>query len=562
MDEATPVILKQTPQVALLEKHIQSYQWGELWQMVKSLSPRMTDASEPLLAIKAMLLAGWWQESELARACIAIYPQRLTEPLTHFCLSYAALCLGDSQRYASLHRHAPRRQAPWMRDWLDLEQLGRAGKTTLQLRKMRALTRRCKSPPEWACVALLQSSESQRADIRLIRSWLEEIDKGARGGGLLRALAARCDMSEAWQLNGNPEPIESMPSPVLYRYARFLLNAQRLPEALQAYDLLTRAVFANFPTLQTWLALACSIPQGWAAISERTQFAVNLVPRSLMVQGTVAVFALIVAWLKGDIFQLQAIIDRFCEYLKLPKTASIGNTQVFFIYVGKLHYFRRQNPTFYLAAPAANAEALVALGESHSLSISGIYGRWLSKTCKGLSAFVMGVKMHHMADPTSSYHGECVRLHLEALKAKPVHLLLTIGEIDCRPDEGLWPAHRKTGQPLDALIERTVTGYIDFLQHTLVDHQLLDITVQGIPAPGYAFEDDKDPGDIPGFVAMIRAVNDCLRAKTLAAGFNFLDVHAATVGEDGQGNGRWHLDGYHLSPAFYRQAQDWLRLPN
>jgi hypothetical protein len=92
----------------------------------------------------------------------------------------------------------------------------------------------------------------------------------------------------------------------------------------------------------------------------------------------------------------------------------------------------------------------------------------------------------------------------------------------------------------------------------LVGHQLASITVQGIPAPGYAFEDDKDPGDIPGFVAMIRAVNDCLRAKSLAAGFNFLDVHAATVGEDGRGNGRWHLDGYHLSPAFYRQAQDWL----
>lgn len=131
-----------------------------------------------------------------------------------------------------------------------------------------------------------------------------------------------------------------------------------------------------------------------------------------------------------------------------------------------------------------------------------------------------------------------------------------------RPDEGLWPLHRKTGQPLDALIERTVGDYIDFLQRTLVDHQLLSITIQGIPAPGYAFEDDKDPGDIPGFVAMIRAVNDCLRAKTLAAGFNFLDVHAATVGADGRGNGRWHLDGYHLSPAFYRQAQDWLRLPN
>lgn len=538
---------------------LQTYHWPQLWEAVRHLHPESGAQRSPLLAIKAMLLAGWWQEAALARECMAAYPARIIDPLTHFALSYTALCLDDVPRYLALRQHAPRNQAPWMRQWLELEVQGRAARSTAQMALVKRFMPPTRTPPAWLCVALLQSNESSRMDIGPLRDWLLSLPEDVKEQELLRALVARCGLPEAYLRNGALESIDTMPPPVLYRYALHLLARRQLVEAVQTLDALARLGFVNLYMVQVWLSLACSIPQGWAGMGERVQHAVNLVPRSLVIQGTVAAYALIAAWIRGDLERAQALVKRFFDYLHLPKSPLIRSTQIFFLYAGMLCNFRRQNPQLYFSSTTDKpVVTLIALGESHSLCLANVVTQWQGQDCKALSAFVMGAKMHHLGHPESSYLGECVSLHLEALKPKPVHLLMTIGEIDCRPDEGLWPLHRKTGQPLDALIERTVSGYIDFLQRTLVGHQLASITIQGIPAPGYAFEEDKDPGDIPGFVAMIRAVNDCLRAKALAARFNFLDVHAATVGADGRGNGRWHLDGYHLSPAFYRQAQDWL----
>lgn len=542
---------------------LQSYCWPELWRAVRHLQPEPGAQRSPALAIKAMLLVGWWQQEEQARKCAAPYPERIADPLTHYALSYTALCLGEVLRYNILQRDIPSRQPAWMRQSLELEILGRAGKTSEQIQLLHRLTSADKPLPDWACVALLQSNDVLSRDITLLRDWLLNLSPSQRARPLVRALAARCGVTEAWLLDGVPESLESMPAPVLYRYALWLLSQGQLPQALLAFDHLARQEFVDLSVLKAWLGLACSIPQGWAGIVERIQHAINLVPQNLNIQGTVACVALIVAWLRDDLVRADVIAKRFIDYLKLPKSTAISTFQILFLYGCQLSHFRQTSPENYFPPVAGRAVApLVALGESHSMTLANLYFPWLAGDVKGLTAFVMGAKMHHLGDTTPHYQGECVRLHLEALKVKPVHLLMTIGEIDCRPDEGLWPLHRKTGQPLDTLIERTVTGYIDFLQRTLAGHQLASISVQGIPAPGYALEDDKNPGDIPGFVAMIRAVNDCLQAKALAAGFNFLDVHAATVGEDGRGNGRWHLDDYHLSPAFYRQAQDWLLTPN
>jgi len=60
---------------------------------------------------------------------------------------------------------------------------------------------------------------------------------------------------------------------------------------------------------------------------------------------------------------------------------------------------------------------------------------------------------------------------------------------------------------------------------------------------------------------MIAEVNRQLKEGVLARGWHFLDVYAATVGEDGTGNAQWHLDGWHLQPMFYTQADRWLVKP-
>jgi len=136
-------------------------------------------------------------------------------------------------------------------------------------------------------------------------------------------------------------------------------------------------------------------------------------------------------------------------------------------------------------------------------------------------------------------------------------ILFTIGEIDCRLDEGIWSTAKKQAADYQTLIEKTVTGYLDWLEETLKKTSQ-PIIIQGIPAPNYHKELEMSDENVFEFLAMINEVNQQLKYYTLQKGWQFLDVYAATVAENGKSHGQWHLDSHHLKPAFYRQAQNWL----
>ncbi len=60
---------------------------------------------------------------------------------------------------------------------------------------------------------------------------------------------------------------------------------------------------------------------------------------------------------------------------------------------------------------------------------------------------------------------------------------------------------------------------------------------------------------------MFVKINNLLKELTLKQGWNFLDIYSATVGEDKRGNKEWHIDGIHLQPLIYTQADKWLIKP-
>ena len=169
----------------------------------------------------------------------------------------------------------------------------------------------------------------------------------------------------------------------------------------------------------------------------------------------------------------------------------------------------------------------------------------------------MGCKMFHLASQYRTVYQEAVEAHLASITPGN-NLMFAIGEIDCRPEEGIWPAAKKSGKDVQELVQETVDGYLAFIREALAQYPFNSITIQGVPAPGYQLTEKRDPGDVPGFLQMIKAVNDRLKAGSLAQGWKFLDVYAATVNESGTGNGLWHLDGWHLKPTFYQQADRWL----
>jgi len=202
---------------------------------------------------------------------------------------------------------------------------------------------------------------------------------------------------------------------------------------------------------------------------------------------------------------------------------------------------------------------LTVIGESHCLSPANITIDWHGVKSKATSRFVMGVKMFHLGHPAPNQYQTCVRAHLDATSpdshccSRSVRLI-----VDLTKGFGGFTKNR---QGLEALVFDTVSAYVSWLDKQLAGRCFQSVTLQGVPAPGYPLKGKNDPGDEQAFLSMIRQVNLELEAAAKKQGWSFLDVYGATANDDGLGNTEWHLDGWHLKPAFYAQANRWLRSP-
>ena len=125
-------------------------------------------------------------------------------------------------------------------------------------------------------------------------------------------------------------------------------------------------------------------------------------------------------------------------------------------------------------------------------------------------------------------------------------ILLTIGEIDCRPNEGIIKIWKKSsGKSLDDIAQATAVGYVGYVAKiaSQYGHQII---VGGVPAPHIrlnALTEDV----VRQLVHLISVFNARLKDLALVAGMDFLDVYGLTNQGDGIADGRWHIDDYHLT---------------
>ena len=132
-------------------------------------------------------------------------------------------------------------------------------------------------------------------------------------------------------------------------------------------------------------------------------------------------------------------------------------------------------------------------------------------------------------------------------------ILLTIGEIDCRPNEGILKAWKKyPDKPLDDVVQATVTGYVQYVAGIAAQHGH-QMIIGGVPATNIPL--NTLTADVAEqLVHLIRVFNAMLKDRTLAAGMDFLDVYALTDRGDGTASGQWHIDDVHLTPSAMVEA--------
>lgn len=238
------------------------------------------------------------------------------------------------------------------------------------------------------------------------------------------------------------------------------------------------------------------------------------------------------------------------------------NAQAHMKLTARLFVHRLQNPQRYQQYGNAH---LFVIGDSHSLELAGRSLRWNGGDVTVKSMPIRGIKMFHLGAGKPPKFGPYFKSRLKSLPPKP-DILLSIGEIDCRPNEGMFvQVHKANNVSLKDVIQSTVAGFVEqvglALRETGVSPN--SITLMGVPQPGYNIAPALPPRTTaPQFLQFIENANMAMRSHALEAGWSFLDIGAATAHKKGVNPADYRVDDFHLSPGFYDNIEEWIVRPS
>lgn len=192
------------------------------------------------------------------------------------------------------------------------------------------------------------------------------------------------------------------------------------------------------------------------------------------------------------------------------------------------------------------------VGESHSLVSHCLEFTHLDRDYIGESRLITGCKQWHLGNRNSNHYKDQFERAFASIP-RSSDVLLSIGEIDCRLDEGIIRhSKRHTEKDLAELVTDTTEGFLCYVEKVNLLH-MHRIVVQGVPCPNINVGVYSD-AEISELAEVITLFNYMLSSKATEKGFGFLDVHKLTNRGDGLSNRLWHIDDYHLSPAAVREA--------
>ena len=197
-------------------------------------------------------------------------------------------------------------------------------------------------------------------------------------------------------------------------------------------------------------------------------------------------------------------------------------------------------------------QRLHVVGDSHSMSSNRLYIETLNGGSLCKVHWIAGCKQWHLGKSSRNQYKEQFERVLYSLPYEST-ILLSIGEIDCRADDGILKHTKKyPSTNLPSLIESTIEHYLTYV-YNITNIKANHVVIQGVPCPNIdpAKVEEKD---ISILVDLIKYFNYELRNKSKKKGFEFLDLHTLTDRGDGYSNGIWHIDEYHLSPAGMLEA--------
>jgi tetratricopeptide (TPR) repeat protein len=261
-----------------------------------------------------------------------------------------------------------------------------------------------------------------------------------------------------------------------------------------------------------------------------------------------AVYLAILSYLDGNLERSRALLDASGR-VQEKSDDRFRHARGYWGYLDRLLSLPPQASR---ALPQPGSKTLYVVGESHCLSAHGIDVRHKDQVMRCMSEWIWGCKQWHLGSGSNNKYRQKFDAVMARLPRESAVLLL-IGEIDCRYDEGILKAWEKSPEKsLSDVARATVAAYVDYVAAAAqrYGHQII---LGGVPAPNIALE-DLPPETAAQVVLVIGSVNAALKERAAGAGMQFLDVHALTDRGDGIADGQWHIDQHHLFPEAVAEA--------
>ncbi len=329
--------------------------------------------------------------------------------------------------------------------------------------------------------------------------------------------------------------------------AKTLIEQGRYVEAVSFYEDLSPAVNEHDIVAHGWLYDSLSRQGQLQAARPLLDGLLKDAPLVPKQRHDLLVKKAIDAWLSGDLIGCRAAV---ADAATVSENAGIRSVDrhalVFERYVLALLDHHEKHSELYAGS---TGDELHIIGESHCLSPHGTIAEVEGVPFELVGHMIVGCKAWHLADPAANYFQRAFRAIVQGLPAN-ANVLLAIGEIDCRPNEGIYPLHKKKRVDPAELIDDTVTGFVDFVVEAAAERNLR-VNFCGVPAPHRdRFSRLPLPADeFRGYLDVVAEFNQKLERVSEARGCGFLDLYKMTVGDDGTADGRWHIDDTHLLPG-------------
>ena len=256
-------------------------------------------------------------------------------------------------------------------------------------------------------------------------------------------------------------------------------------------------------------------------------------------------------WIRGDLSSLRnsltSVENIIFQVKKNTNIANLKRRQAYYVYLKALSEYATKTKR---KDEEQNLPIMPIIGDSHCLSPAHQKIILDGTEYKCEPHLISGIKAWHLGNSAKNKYKYAFDRTLQKLDRCPA--IFTIGEIDCRSDEGIFSYHQKTDIPLKGIIMETVDLFLKFVANRINGTGITSIFC-GVPAPDNVKIQKLSEQDKEKYLFTVRQFNSYLLSQVQANGARFIDIYKATSGPNGTSNNKYDLDKLHLKPDFFEK---------